>query len=189
MPHITVDPALPGITGLLNYRLDTALPIRQLTQILLRGESTLTEGERELIAAVVSNGNQCRFCTAAHTAAADLLLGEKESAEKAKHDPENAPVSEKMKYLLEIARRVQADARNVSVELVTDAKNAGATEMEIHDTVLIAALFCLYNKYVDGLATVTPTDPAVYERLAVILKNHGYMPSPHRYATLNANSD
>lgn len=185
MPHITLDPALPGITGLLNYRQDTALPIRQLTQILLRGESTLTEGERELIAAVVSHGNQCRFCTAAHTAAADVLLGEKETAELAKNDPEHAPVSEKMKYLLEIARRVQADARTVSSELVADAKNAGATELEIHDTVLIAALFCLYNKYVDGLASVTPADPAFYERLATILKNSGYLPSPNRYATLN----
>jgi len=185
MPHIPLDENLPGITGLLNYRQDTALPIRQLTQILLRGESTLTEGERELIATVTSYGNQCKFCTAAHTAAADVLLGERETAEKVKHDPENAPVSEKMKYLLEIARKVQADARTVSSQLVDNAKQAGATDLEIHDTVLIAALFCLYNKYVDGLASVTPTDPAFYDRLANILKNNGYMPSPNRYASLN----
>jgi uncharacterized peroxidase-related enzyme len=187
MPHIPLDPALPGITGLLNYRQDTALPIRQLTQILLRGQSTLTEGERELIATVVSQGNQCRFCTAAHTAAADALLGERETAEKVKNDPENAPVSEKMKHLLEIARRVQGDARSVSPELVADAKAAGATDLELHDTVLIASLFCLYNKYVDGLASVTPTEPAFYERLASILKSNGYLPSENRYATLNAN--
>ncbi|MDB5136619.1 MAG: Carboxymuconolactone decarboxylase family protein [Mucilaginibacter sp.] len=187
MPYIPLDPKLPGITGLLNYRQDTALPIRQLTQILLRGESTLTEGERELIATVVSQGNQCQFCTAAHTAAADALLGEKETSEKVKHDPDNAPVSEKMKYLLEIARKVQADARTVSPELVADAKKAGATDLELHDTVLIASLFCLYNKYVDGLASVTPTDPAFYERLAGILKSSGYLPSTNRYATLNSN--
>ena len=187
MPHIPLDPSLPGITGLLNYRQDTALPIRQLTQLLLRGESTLTEGERELIATVVSQGNQCKFCTAAHTAAADAILGEKETAEKVKHDPDNAPVSEKMKYLLEIARRVQADARTVSSEVVEKAREAGATDLELHDTVLIAALFCLYNKYVDGLASVTPTDPAFYERLANILKSSGYLPSADRYATLNAN--
>src|SRR5476651_19886 len=110
MPHIPLDENLPGITGLLNYRQDTALPIRQLTQILLRGESTLTEAERELIATVVSQGNQCRFCTAAHTAAADALLGERLTAEKVKNDPGHAPVSEKMKNLLEIARKVQTDA-------------------------------------------------------------------------------
>lgn len=185
MPHIPLDEKLPGITGLLNYRQDTALPIRQLTQILLRGESTLTEGERELIATVVSNGNQCKFCTAAHAAAADAILGEKDTSDKVRNDPANAPVSEKMKHLLEIARRVQADARTVTPELVEKAKHAGATDMELHDTVLIAALFCLYNKYVDGLASVTPTDPAFYERLANILKTSGYLPSANRYASLN----
>ncbi|HEY2581345.1 MAG TPA: carboxymuconolactone decarboxylase family protein [Mucilaginibacter sp.] len=185
MPHIPLDENLPGITGLLNYRQDTALPIRQLTQILLRGESTLTEGERELIATVVSQGNQCGFCTAAHTAAADAILGERVTAEMVKHDSERAPVSKKMKFLLEIARRVQADARTVSVELVENAKHEGATDLEIHDTVLIAALFCLYNKYVDGLASVTPTDPAFYDRLANILKTSGYLPSKDRYADLN----
>lgn len=185
MPHIPLDESLPGITGLLNYRQDTALPIRQLTQILLRGESTLTEAERELIATVVSHGNQCKFCTAAHTAAADAFLGEHETAEKVKNDPEHAPVSEKMKHLLEIARKVQADARQVSTELVSKAREAGATDLEIHDTVLISALFCLYNKYVDGLASVTPTEPAFYNRLAGILKTSGYLPSPNRYASLN----
>ena len=185
MPHIPLDPNLPGITGLLNYRQDTALPIRQLTQILLRGESTLTEGERELIATVVSQGNQCSFCCNAHTAAADALLGETITSEMVKNDPENAPVSQKMKHLLQIAGNVQADARSVSPELVDKARQAGATDLELHDTVLIAALFCLYNKYVDGLASVTPTEPAFYNRLANILKTSGYLPSENRYASLN----
>ncbi|HEY8930903.1 MAG TPA: carboxymuconolactone decarboxylase family protein [Mucilaginibacter sp.] len=95
MPHIAVEEHLPGITGLLEYRKDTAQPIRELTQILLRGESSLTEGERELIATVTSNGNQCRFCTAAHTAAADIFLGEGETSACVKTDIETAPVSEK----------------------------------------------------------------------------------------------
>jgi uncharacterized peroxidase-related enzyme len=186
MPYIPLDDNLPGITGLLNYRQDTALPIRQLTQILLRGESTLTEGERELIATVVSHGNQCRFCTNAHTAAADVLLGDTETAEKGKNDPDNAPVSEKMKHLLEIARQTQVSGKNVTADLVEKAKQAGATDLELHDTVLIAALFSLYNRYVDGLASVTPTEPAFYNRLAGILKINGYLPSANRYAALNA---
>ena len=74
MSYIPLEAHLPGITGLLEYRKDTAQPIRELTQILLRGPSTLTEGERELIATVVSNRNQCKFCTAAHTAAARYII-------------------------------------------------------------------------------------------------------------------
>lgn len=184
MPYIPLKENLPGITGLLDYRKDTALPIRQLTQILLRGESTLSEGERELIAAVVSNGNECAFCTAAHTAAADLLLGDSTIAEKAKHAPDEVTVSDKMKSLLSIARAVQKNGKLVTPAMVEEAKANGATDRELHDTVLIAALFSLYNRYVDGMASVTPTEPAFYNRLAVILKDKGYLPSEDRYANL-----
>ena len=186
MPYIPLDENLPGITGLLNYRKDTALPIRQLTQILLRGKSTLTEGERELIAALVSYGNECRFCTAAHTAAADHLLGETNSSAAVKSDLANAPVSDKMKTLLTIAGAVQVSGKNVTAQMIENAKKQGATDLEIHDTVLISALFSLYNRYVDGLASVTPTDPAFYDRLATILVNSGYLPSENRYAGLLA---
>jgi uncharacterized peroxidase-related enzyme len=184
MPYIPLNEKLPGITGLLDYRQDTALPIRQLTQILLRGESTLTEGERELIATVVSHGNECRFCTAAHSATANLLSGDKDLSHKVTTDPGHAPVSDKMKSLLTIATAVQVNGREVTQQMVKDAKAMGATDRELHDTVLIAALFSLYNRYVDGLASVTPSDPEFYERLGHILINKGYMPSADRYADL-----
>lgn len=178
MPHISLEEHLPGITGLLEYRLDTANPIRDLTQILLRGESTLSQAERELIATVVSAGNQCKFCTAAHTAAADILLGENNTSEMVKNDLANAPVTDKMKVLLEIAKKVQVSGRDVTPALIEKAKNLGAGDLEIHDTVLIAALFCLYNKYVDGLASITPNDPAFYHTLGNKIVNQGYLRSP-----------
>jgi uncharacterized peroxidase-related enzyme len=184
MPYIPLDEKLPGITGLLNYRKDTALPIRQLTQILLRGESTLTEAEREMIASIVSYGNECRFCTAAHTAATDHLLGEMQTSKKVKEDIRSAPVSEKMKTLLIIASALQVSGKNVTAAMIENAKKNGATDREIHDTVLIAALFSLYNRYVDGLASVTPAEPAFYDRLASILVKSGYLPSENRYAGL-----
>jgi uncharacterized peroxidase-related enzyme len=174
MPYIPLEDHLPGITGLLEYRQDSAAPIRELTQILLRGPSTLTEGERELIATVVSHRNECRFCTTAHTAIADILLGEEDTSAKVKQDISTAPVSDKMKALLAIAAEVQVSGKRVTTEMIQQAKDAGATDIEIHDTVLIAALFCLYNRYVDGLSTVTPTDPAFYKGLGERLKNHGY---------------
>jgi len=181
MPYIPLEAHLPGITGLLEYRKDSAQPIRELTQILLRGPSTLTEGERELIATVVSNGNKCRFCTAAHTAAANILLGENDTSEKVKQNISTAPVSEKMKALLTIASQVQKSGKNVTVESIKKAKEEGATDLEIHDTVLIAALFCLYNRYVDGLATVTPAQPEFYNGLGERLKQHGYNRLPNGY--------
>lgn len=181
MAYITLEAHLPGITGLLEYRKDSAAPIRELTQILLRGPSSLTEGERELIATVVSDRNECKFCTAAHTAAANILLGEEQTSEKVKEDITTAPVSNKMKALLTIASQVQVSGSNVTVAAIRKAKEEGATDIEIHDTVLIAALFCLYNRYVDGLATMTPTEPEFYQSLGERLKNHGYNRLPQGY--------
>jgi uncharacterized peroxidase-related enzyme len=181
MPFIDLPLHLPGITGLLEYRKDTAEPIRELTQFLLRGPSTLTEGERELIAAIVSHQNECKFCSTAHTAAADHLLGECSTTEKIKLDIDTSPVSEKMKALLTIASLVQKGGKNVTPESIQRAKNNGATDVEIHDTVLIAALFCLYNRYVDGLATLEPHDKQYYQDLAHRLATNGYKRLPQGY--------
>jgi uncharacterized peroxidase-related enzyme len=181
MPHIPLESHLPGITGLLEFSKDTAAPIRELTQTLLRGPSTLTEAERELIATVVSSGNQCRFCTAAHTAATDMLLGENETAQKVKTDIGTAPVTNKMKALLTIASMVRESGKSVTKEAIEKAKAEGATDIEIHDTVLIAALFCLYNRYVDGLATALPDADSYYDTLAQRLANHGYTRLPQGY--------
>lgn len=181
MPYIPLEDHLPGITGLLEYSKETAAPIRELTQVLLRGPSSLTEGERELIATIVSYKNDCIFCCTAHTAAADIFLGDKQTAAAVKRDIVTAPVSDKMKALLVIASQVQQSGKAVTKSAVQDAKDAGATDIEIHDTVLIAALFCLYNRYVDGLATVTPTDPAFYTGLGERLKNNGYNRLPQGY--------
>lgn len=181
MPYIPLEEHLPGITGLLEYRKDSAQPIRELTQILLRGPSTLTEGERELIATVVSSGNQCTFCTTAHTAAANLLMDDAETTFKVKQDISTASVSDKMKALLTIASMVRESGKSVTSVAIQKAKDEGATDIEIHDTVLIAALFCLYNRYVDGLATALPADGNYYNVLAGRLVNHGYTRLPQGY--------
>jgi uncharacterized peroxidase-related enzyme len=187
MPHIPLEEHLPGITGLLEYRKDSAQPIRELTQFLLRGPSTLTEGERELIATIVSHNNECKFCTTAHTGAADKLLGNCDTSQQIKDNIETASVSEKMKALLTIAKQVQQSGKNVTSSTVQRAKDAGATDIEIHDTVLIAALFCLYNRYVDGLATRLPDSPEYFETLAERLVTNGYKRLPQGYDHLKKN--
>lgn len=184
MPHIPLEEHLPGITGLLEYSKATAQPIRELTQFLLRGPSSLTEAERELIATVVSHGNECTFCTTAHTAAADLLAGEQDTARQVKDNIETADIGEKMKALLQIAALTRKSGKAVTPEAISRAKSAGATDVEIHDTVLIAGLFCLYNRYVDGMGTALPDSPAYYDVLAERLVNHGYTRLPQGYEHL-----
>jgi uncharacterized peroxidase-related enzyme len=180
VPHIELNSAEPGIRGLLRYRPETGRPLSELAEVLLRGPSTLTAGERELIAAYVSALNGCRYCSSAHSAcAAAQLPGGMSVVEQVRADLGSAPVSAKLKALLDIAAAVRHSGHAVTAELVGAARDAGATDQEIHDAVLIAAAFCMLNRYVDGLATVAPDDPAAYAAGAQRLITAGYlMPAP-----------
>jgi uncharacterized peroxidase-related enzyme len=177
MPHITLNSAEPGIRGLLRYRPATGRPLSELAEVLLRGPGTLARGERELIAAYVSALNGCRYCSASHAAcAAAQLPGGMALVEQVRSDAGSAPVPAKLGALLAIAAAVTHGGLSVTAELVAQARAAGATDLEIHDTVLIAAVFCMFNRYVDGLAATAPDDPALYAAGAQRLIKHGYLP-------------
>ena len=179
MPHIALNSAEPGIRGLLRYRPETARPLSELAEVLLRGPSTLTRGERELIAAYVSALNDCRYCASSHSAcAAAQLPGGMTVVQQVRADPAAAPVPIKLKALLEIAAAVRDGGHAVTAGNIARARAAGATDAEIHDTVLIAAVFCMFNRYVDGLATIAPDDPELYAAGAQRLIAHGYLPPP-----------
>jgi len=175
MAHISLPEGLPGITGPLAQYPETGQHLLGLAQALLRGPSSLTEAEREIIATYVSSQNGCVFCMSSHGAAARCLLGpEAAVVDQVKADFERAPISEKLKALLVIAGKVQQGGRRVSEADVARARAAGADDKAIHDAVLVAAAFCMYNRYVDGLATFAPTDPAEYARMGEGLARNGY---------------
>ena len=179
MAHIALPEGLAGITSGFAFRPETAKPMRELAEVLLRGRNTLTPGEREMIAAFVSSRNDCHFCQASHSAAAaHHLSGNYDIVEAVKRDYESAPVSAKLKALLTIAGRVQQGGKNVTTADVERARAEGATDTEIHDAVLIAAAFCMFNRYVDGLATLTPTDPAAYNQMGQRMATQGYVQQP-----------
>ena len=176
MPHIALNSDEPGIRGLFRFRPETARPLNELVEVLLRGPGTLTRGERELIAAYVSGLNDCQYCCSSHSAyAAAQLTGGMAVVEQVRADASDAAISAKLKALLGIARAVQQSGLKVTEEDVAAARSAGATDMEIHDTVLIAAAFCMFNRYVDGLATIAPDDPALYDARAQRIVADGYL--------------
>ena len=174
MPHIALPEGLPGISAGFAFRPETAKPMRELAHILLHEPNSLTPAERELIATYVSSRNCTQFCVASHGAAAANHLGGYATVEAVKTDFPTAPISLKLKALLNIAGKVQKDGKLVTAADVEAARHEGATDLEIHDTVLIAAAFCMYNRYVDGLGTWQPTDPAMYEPMGKHLAEHGY---------------
>ncbi|HZL54458.1 MAG TPA: peroxidase-related enzyme [Solirubrobacteraceae bacterium] len=178
MPHIDLPAGEPGIRGPMRFRPETAKPLNELAEVLLRGPSTLSRGERELIAAYVSRLNACTFCELSHSAFAELQLEQGRAlVNQVKDAPDSAEVTPKLRALLRIAGAVQRGGKNVGEADVAAARELGATDVEIHDTVLIAAAFCMYNRYVDGLATWQPADPDDYLERGRALVERGYIES------------
>jgi uncharacterized peroxidase-related enzyme len=178
MPHIRLPEGIPGILGPMAFSPETAKPLNALAEVLLRGPNTLAPEEREMIATYVSSQNDCYFCQHAHGAVTAYHLGGNEKlVNDVKLNFESAAISEKMKALLAIAGKVQKGGKQVSAADVARAREQDATDKEIHDTVLIAAAFCMYNRYVDGLATWAPTDPALYRENGKRLAEKGYVHS------------
>ena len=175
MAYIAVEEGVPGIRSLFNFNRETGKPLCELAEVLLRGPSPLSSAERELIAAYVSHRNGCMFCMNSHAAAARSLYDEKKKVvDELLYDQNDQQLSAKMKALLLIAGKVQTNGKSVTPEDIEAARKSGAGDTDIHDTVLIAASFSMFNRYVDGLGTYTPTGEAVYEEMGKRMSTIGY---------------
>ena len=176
MAHIQVPEGVPGIRSLVMFRPETGKYLYDLAQVLLRGDSPLSEAERELIAAYVSSRNNCMFCMNSHAAAARCLYGdEKNIVDEVLQNVNQSSISAKLKSLLHIAGKVQLLGKEVTEDDIEEARRQGADDREIHDTVLIAATFSMFNRYVDGLASWTPSDPVAYEEMGKRMSEKGYV--------------
>lgn len=176
MAHIAVDPSIPGIRSLFMFRPETGVPLTRLAHVLLHGDSPLSKGERELIAASVSHGNKCTFCTMSHAAAARHHFGEdKTIVDEVVYNGDHSRLSPKMQALLVISEKVRRGGRIVTDDDVAAARAEGAVDRDIHDTVLITAAFCMFNRYVDGLRALTPTDAETYVPMGALMAERGYV--------------
>jgi len=182
MPHIQLPEGLPGIRSAMAYRPETAKPLNELAEILLHQPNSLPAGDRELIATYVSYLNDCYFCQTAHGAIAAAHLNDDEQlVKRVKADFQHADISTKLKALLVIASKVQKGGKHVTTEDVAAARAEGATDVEIHDTVLISAAFCMYNRYVDGLATWQPREEELYRQRGKKTARDGYVAVSKEY--------
>lgn len=174
-PFIDLGNELPGIRGLMAYRPDTAAAMGALANVLLRDNEGLTMAERELIATHVSYLNDCFYCHHSHGEIACIYLGgDRDLVDQVRMDYKQAPISDKLKALLSIAAKVQQSGKAVTKEDISNARLQGATDRDIHDTVLIAAAFCMFNRYVDGLSSRVPGDMSSYPLRAQQIADTGY---------------
>ena len=175
MAYIQLNNELPGIRGLMAFRPEFAKPMNELAEQLLCADNSLSRGERELIGTYVSYLNDCYFCQQAHGGIAQHLLScDIDFIDRVKTDFNQTNLSDKMKALLAIAASVQRGGKSVTQIQVDAALTAGAVEKEIHDTVLIAAAFCMFNRYVDGLGTWAPQDRNFYIQRGKQRAEEGY---------------
>lgn len=180
MAHIPLPKDAPGIVGLMLAYPNTGRHIAGLAEALLRGPSSLTRTEREIIATYVSCGNGCTFCSNLHAEVAKHVMGQEgdrlhdvlRAVQNRTVDESN--IDDKMRALLVVAEKVRENGHLVSEADIADARDAGADDQAIHDTVLVAAMFSMINRYIDGLAAFTPTDPAVYAQAGAALAEHGF---------------
>lgn len=182
MAHIKLPEGLQGIRSAMAFRPETAKPLNELAEALLHAPNSLPQADRELIATYVSSLNDCYFCQTVHGAiAAACLDDDYELVKHVKADFQAAEISEKLKALLVIAAKVQQGGKNVTAADVEASRAHGATDIEIHDTVLIAAAFCMYNRYVDGLDTWQPRDEALYLERGRKTAREGYVEMSREY--------
>jgi uncharacterized peroxidase-related enzyme len=175
--YITTNNNYPGILEMLWFKPATGNKLCALANQLLLGPSGLTSGERETIAAYTSALNECEFCCDSHNGAANCHLKIERKASDYLTPEFMAGQSKKMQALLALAAQVQRGGRHVTKETVDAAKAAGASDEDIHDAVLVAAAFCMYNRYVDGLGTHV-SNHEDYKDTGVRLATKGYKMPP-----------
>lgn len=177
MAHISFPVDVPGIRGPLSFRPDAAKHLLALAETILRQPASLEPGERETIAAWTSYLNGCNFCMKSHAAAARAWLGPAQSGavDRMLSAADLGGFSQKVQALLGLARALQSCVLGVKPEHIAHARAAGASDQDIHDTVLITAAFCMYNRYVEGLGTREAAE-SDYEPMGRRLRDQGYAP-------------
>jgi AhpD family alkylhydroperoxidase len=187
MAHIQVPQGTFGILSLFAARPETAGALKQLADTVLRGKhSTLTVGERETLFAFASARNQCEFCLRSHASFAGRHVkgGTPAIRDIIKYgDPDMIIAAfgtngSKMTSLLRLTQAVVRGGKEVMPEHILAAKRQDALDAEIHDTILIASMACMFNRYVDGLGTSLPTSPSAYEEIASVINEYGYVREP-----------
>jgi len=165
--------------SLLDYFPPIAGPLTGLMELMMRSDQGLKKGERELIAAFVSRLNYCTSCENIHSAVACHLNGLNwEALEAIKTNFHQAPITKRLKSLLDLAEQVQQGGNKVTSALIDSLKTLGCSDQEIHDTVLISSLFCMFNRYLDGLGIVSHGTTFSLNERGKHIALHGYSAEP-----------
>lgn len=174
MPYLPSMAAKATLLDIFKKFPETSRPLIEFHEVLLRGPSPFSEGERELIAAFVSALNNCRYCHGVHTATAEMLGVEKGMVDKLLEDIDTAPVPDKLKPVLRYASKLTRAANGVSQADADMVLDAGWDETALYHLVAVTALFNFMNRLVEGLGI--ELDPKYVGTASERLAGRGYLP-------------
>ena len=150
MPFIESLPDNAKLAELFKPRGKYYTPLLQFVETVMRGDSELSPGEREMIAGYVSHLNGCRYCEGGHREAAVTLGIDPAVFDELKDDIETAAIDERMKPILRFARRLTQAPESVSQADADAITAAGWSELTLSDVVNVCAIFNYFNRLVEG---------------------------------------
>lgn len=143
---------------------ETRQPMSQLGRVIMRGDSPLTPGQREMIAAFVSGLNKCDYCFGGHSQVAVNLGIDRAVFEPLFDDIETAPVEDKLKPILRFVKKLTLEPHNMNQSDADAVFAAGWNERALHDAILVCARFNFMNRL--ALGHGLDTQPEDFERRA-----------------------
>ena len=174
-------PSLPADSVLLDaFKAfpETSSKLVEYNEVLMRGPSRLTAGERELIAGFVSSLNACQYCAGVHVATAEAFGVEPGLIEQLVNDLDRAPVDDKLKPILHYVRKLTTLPSRLTQGDADRVFAAGWDEQALHDAVSVCALFSFMNRLVEGLGL--RADAQYFGAAATRLHDKGYQPLQER---------
>jgi uncharacterized peroxidase-related enzyme len=163
---------LPDAAKLIFYRPEFyGTPAKQFTQRAMRGMSSWSIGDRELMAAYVSNINSCNFCVKAHSAVSTIAYQDNSTVSQAVTDAEKAPTSQMRAVLILLGKLTREGA--INADDVRAVMTAGVSVQQIEDALSICFAFNVTNRLADAFGFYLPGDDA-FEAGAKYLLKRGY---------------
>jgi uncharacterized peroxidase-related enzyme len=125
-------------------------PLDKASQEIMRGKSNFTNAQKEVFAAYVSGLNACSFCYGSHAAVAKNFGVDTNTIEALIEDIDTAPVNENEKSLYKYLKKLTQSPSKLIERDAEAVFQAGWSEKDLQDVILIGCLFNFYNRLLDG---------------------------------------
>jgi uncharacterized peroxidase-related enzyme len=171
-PSLGANATVPDI---LKMSPEAGVALLEMHEAIMRAPSALTPGQRELIAAYVSGLNRCQYCHGVHAETAKAYEDiPRQAVDRMLADLETAGFDEKIKPILQLARKLTQAPAEVSEADTLAVLEAGWGEKALHDAIMVVCCFNFMNRLLEGHGV--HGHDALFKERGPMLKKYGYLP-------------